>query len=292
MNIDERTYKIELYIYKWINGRYVDWCRFYHETIKSKREPYGIYSLKDGYKLMDTLDDIMGNIEDAFSTEDGCLVPERFPSVDFLVQSLNRFTEIVRPSEKILLNYIKDKEGEDINPIASKMLQMISDIKVMAKVCTGILGKKDTKQAKTYSHIIDALLSENLEDFISIVQSLIESIPYDVHKEKMNEGYFHTLFHIILALVGFEPISEEATANGRIDVSLSLPELIYIFEFKYSDDGTDRSIEAIQQIKGKGYAKAKEYLGKRIIGVGVSFSAAKEQRNINGMKVEVLYNPS
>lgn len=292
MNIDEKTYKIEQYIYRWINTRYPEWSRFYYETVRSKRRPDGIYSIDEGYKLMDTLDDIMGNIEEVYSSEDSNLVPDRFPSVAFLVQSLNKFVDIVRPSEQILLTYIKGKDAENINPIVWTILHMISDIKEMAKVCTGILGNKDTKHAKTYSHIIDALLNEELEDFISIVQSLIESIPYDMHKEKLNEGYFHTLFHIILALVGFEPISEGATANGRIDVSLSLPELIYIFEFKYSDDGTDRSVEAIQQIKNKGYAKAKEYLGKRIIGVGISFSAAKEERNINGMKVEVLYNPS
>lgn len=286
--MDERTHRIEEYVNRWIKARYIDWNLFYHDAIRSKRTATGIYSLKGGNKLMDTLDNIIGNIEAVFASEDGHLVPERFPSSEFLVQSLQRFANLVKPSEKILRSNIKG-DDEYTNPIVWKIYGMISDIEEMARVCTDILGMPKTKTTKPYMNLLDALLNEDIDSFIAIISSLIESIPYNIRKEKINEGYFHTLFHILLAFVGFEPISEGETANGRIDVSLTLPEIIYIFEFKYTEDDRDKSEEALNQIKTNGYASAKVYLGKKIMGIGVSFSGADGHRNINGVKSNILF---
>lgn len=288
--MDEITHRIEEYVNRWIKARYIDWNLFYHDTIRSKRTATGIYNLNGGNKLMDTLDNIIGNIEEVFASEDGHLVPERFPSVEFLVQSLQRFANIVKPSEKILRSNIKADE-DYTNPIVWKIYGMISDIEEMARVCTDILGMPETKTTKPYLDLLNALLNENIDRFIAITKSLIESIPYNIRKEKINEGYFHTLFHILLAFVGFEPISEGETANGRIDVSLTLPDIIYIFEFKYSEDDKDKSDEALNQINANGYATAKEYLGKKIMGIGVSFCGADGLRNINGVKSSVLFEP-
>ena len=85
------------------------------------------------------------------------------------------------------------------------------------------------------------------------------------------------------------PVSEAETSDGRIDMMIEFPNCIYIMEFKYSDDLTDRSQEALNQIKDKEYAKNYYIKGKTIEGVGMTFS--KQSRNVERFVTERLYTP-
>ena len=64
-HIVEKEKELSLYLEEWITARYSDWNMFYHSTTQNKRN--GIYRLKSGERLMDLLDDIIGNIEEHFA---------------------------------------------------------------------------------------------------------------------------------------------------------------------------------------------------------------------------------
>ena len=131
-------------------------------------------------------------------------------------------------------------------------------------------------------------MKKDVNGFIDTLKSIISDIPYSVHKEKISEGYFHTVFHAIMSVIGLRPISEKETANGRIDERIELPSCIYIMEFKYSEDGKDLSDIALRQIENKEYHQPDHLSGKEIIGIGLSYS--QETRNINGKCNKTLFN--
>ena len=105
----------------------------------------------------------------------------------------------------------------------------------------------------------------------------------------MNEAYFHIMVHTCLVTIGFNVLSEVATNIGFIDLTVNLPKNIYVFEFKYSKDSCDQSEMALQQIEDKNYCNGFKYHLKPIWGIGVSFG--EKQKNINGHKIKLLYEP-
>jgi hypothetical protein len=114
------------------------------------------------------------------------------------------------------------------------------------------------------------LEQENLNEFLSIIKSLFAKIPYTLHIEK--EAYYHSLFYMILALMGLEIDLEVLTDKGRIDGVLKLEGKVYIIEFKYGKPGTDIITlvqKALTQIKEKNYGERFNDFYKRIyLGVG------------------------
>jgi hypothetical protein len=98
------------------------------------------------------------------------------------------------------------------------------------------------------------LREERLEAFINLITALFAKIPYPLHIQQ--EAYYHSLFYMILVLMGVEIDLEVLTDKGRIDGVLSFDDKIYLIEFKYGKNGTqvDTLIEqALGQIQTKGY---------------------------------------
>ena len=173
--------------------------------------------------------------------------------------------------------------------IVVDMFKMCNDIDQMVTRCQSIYLTDDNIPIP-YQQANNALRSYNVKLFVELIGSLIKSVPYDIHKEKLDEGYFHTIVHVITSVLGMYPISEAETSDGRIDMMIEYPNLIYIMEFKYSPDNKDRSGEALKQIKDNKYADAYLIKGKPIEGVGMSFS--QECRNVDFFVQERLFTPS
>ncbi len=98
------------------------------------------------------------------------------------------------------------------------------------------------------------LLNNDLEKFFITLKSLIASIPYQLHIPK--EAYYHSLFYLIMELVGIKMDLEVSTSQGRIDGVIEFEENIYIIEFKYLAD--DKNVDdlldtAINQITTNKY---------------------------------------
>lgn len=136
---------------------------------------------------------------------------------------------------------------------------------------------KELEASKKLKYFLE---KKDVKSFITNLKSILASVPYSIQKEK--EGYLHTSIYVILKILGFDIISEEATNIGRIDAVIRFSNVIYIFEFK---DGIGE--QALKQIKKKKYYEKFIIEGKQIILVGVGFDM--ERRNIkDDYKIEVF----
>lgn len=280
----EKEKELSLYIEEWITARYSDWNMFYHSTNQNKRN--GIYLLKSGARLMDLLDDIMGNIEEHFAIDaNSHIIPSRFSSIPQLLQFLDNFQKHIKKQFHLIE---KNIIGEETDLIVIEMYKMCNDIDQMVTRCLSIY-QADEDIPIPYQQARMALSNNDVKLFVELIGSLIKNVPYSMHKEKVDEGYFHTIIHVITAVLGMSPVSEAEISDGRIDMMMEYPNRIFIMEFKYEANGKDRSREALQQIKDSRYAEAYYIKGKVIEGVGISFS--KETRNVSAFMTERLYTP-
>lgn len=112
------------------------------------------------------------------------------------------------------------------------------------------------------------------ETFISILQSFLADIPYDLSKSKP-EIYFENNIYIIFKLMGMAVETEYRTSAGRIDLLVKTKGYIYVIELKLN--GTAE--EAIAQIESKGYTQPFTADGCTVYKIGISFSS--KTRNID-----------
>ncbi|TGO02346.1 hypothetical protein PN36_26425 [Candidatus Thiomargarita nelsonii] len=126
------------------------------------------------------------------------------------------------------------------------------------------------------------LQAENLDGFMNIIRALFAKIPYPLHIQK--EAYYHSLFYMILVLMGVEIDLEVLTDKGRIDGVLAFSDKIYLIEFKYGKAGSkidSLAQKALKQIKDKNYGERFLNDGRPRVYLGVGF-AGKEM----GYKME------
>ncbi len=138
-----------------------------------------------------------------------------------------------------------------------------------------LLAIQDIPRAMT-SHIMrlaEHLAAGDLEAFFTAMTAIFAAIPYDI-ETKRDEAYFHTIFYLALSATGRPAQSSPLTNRGRIDMAMTLPEYIYIFEFKCGQSAA----AALAQIRTQGYAEKYRGLGRPITLVGVNFDA--ERRNV------------
>ncbi|GAK50030.1 hypothetical protein U14_01255 [Candidatus Moduliflexus flocculans] len=95
----------------------------------------------------------------------------------------------------------------------------------------------------------------DVENFIRSMRGLFAKIPYTLHLPQ--EAYYHSLFYMILALMGVDINLEVLTDQGRIDGVLECQRAIYVIEFKYGHAGSKMetlTAQAIRQIETTHYA--------------------------------------
>ncbi|OQX78758.1 MAG: hypothetical protein B6D61_04745, partial [Bacteroidetes bacterium 4484_249] len=123
-------------------------------------------------------------------------------------------------------------------------------------------GKID-KASSLLVELIQSLRNNQIEKFIELINVLFKGISYTIVDSK--EKYFHSIFYIIVKLLGFTIESEVLTIDGRIDAVILTDKYIYVVEFKA---GLDAS-KALEQIKAKEYHKkyADDKREKTLIGI-------------------------
>ncbi|MFH0735896.1 MAG: AAA family ATPase [bacterium] len=121
-------------------------------------------------------------------------------------------------------------------------------------IATVYLPKDADKINLSIIKINNYLSNKKYDDFFITLKSLFASIPYMLKKD--NEAYYHSIFYIIMLLMGADIEVEKITSKGRIDGVIEYDDIIYIIEIKYLR--TTNSINkllsaAINQIKEKEY---------------------------------------
>lgn len=94
-----------------------------------------------------------------------------------------------------------------------------------------------------------------------------------------HERYYHTMFYLVLILLGYDIDAEVHTNIGQIDAVVTTAQYIYVIEFKLGDPAI-----ALAQIKAKKYHQKFLQSGKKIVLVGIGFDV--EERNVGGWMVE------
>jgi hypothetical protein len=120
-----------------------------------------------------------------------------------------------------------------------------------------------------YKQLLNHLETENIGEFVKYLNSNLASIPYTIRKK--TEGYVHSNVHAILTTIGFRPISELTTNDGRIDICLETNSHIFIIELKIDSNAKN----ALKQIKDKEYYQQYLTSTKKIICIGLSFNTNK-----------------
>ncbi len=133
------------------------------------------------------------------------------------------------------------------------------------------------------THCRDVAKHIRAGDFEQLNQALhafFASIPHDWYRNnriERYEGYYATVIFALLSGFGLDTRPEEASSRGRLDLAVSAPERIVLFEFK-TVDGRSGSGGALRQLKAKRYADQHLGSGKPVHLVGVEFS--RETRNV------------
>lgn len=272
------------YLTEWANTYYRKWSPFYHETNRNKKSFRG--QLSHANELLNLLDSLMGNLEGHFELpEGGHLIPSSFSSVDqimgwmsWMKKYIDSFVPYVEE------NYKRLESNYYIENIHQMMVGYVSVIDRCTKVYS-----LESGLPIPYHKLRVFLIGGQVDLFIEQLKCLLIDIPYAIRKEMYNEAHFHISVHTILSVLGFSPLSEKITSLGRIDMAISIDNVTYIFEFKYSKKKSMAS-NALQQIKKMRYADPYKLSSTKIIGIGVGFT--EEERNIHNYVSEVLYEES
>lgn len=284
MQIKKLENELSEYVNEWLDARWQHWSLVNTSIHRDRRT--GIYRLKQGEKLLDYLNSIMGIIEDHLGMDKGQhLIPSKFSSINQFAQFLQNFTQYLRDNYYLIETNF-NKEQTDI--IVADIANMVNEIIEMSNRCLEIILVDDNVPIP-YQQVKKSLYNGDVKEFISLLNSIIKSGPYLIHKEKFNEGYFLSFFHVALTLIGMRPLSEVATSDGRIDMVINCPKTIYIMEFKYSANDKDLSKVALEQIKSKKYHQPYIIQQKPIVGIGYSFGEGT--REITNYRDETLYIP-
>ncbi len=145
--------------------------------------------------------------------------------------------------------------------------------------------KKEAGDLRYTNLLLQTSLQNNdITEFTSLIKSIVAGIPYQLHIPK--EAYYHSLFYIILQLMGVRILTEQSTAKGRIDGIIETSQNIYIIELKYLDDKTNSETllnKAINQIKKKEYFNPYFIKGKNIQLLAIALN-----KDILEYKVEII----
>ena len=138
-----------------------------------------------------------------------------------------------------------------------------------------LLSKLTIDQTDRTSTILfdieDAFTENKIEKFIKYVNILFKGISYNITEDK--ENYYHSLFYMIMKILGFDIEVEIETIDGRIDAIVKTETHIYVIEFKINQSAK----VAINQIKEKEYT-LKYANDKRIIKLlGINFDTEKKK---------------
>lgn len=151
----------------------------------------------------------------------------------------------------------------------------------LAKALIGQPGRASELASRLY----DVLVSGDFAALRAHIVSLFAAIPHqwhDTHPFTRYEGYYASVFYSHLAALGLDLIAEDATCQGRIDLTLKFNEQVWLFEFKVVE--LEPEGRALQQIKDRGYADKYRALGQPIHLIGIEFS--RERRTLVGFEVE------
>lgn len=132
---------------------------------------------------------------------------------------------------------------------------------------------RETSSYFNFIHFIQDVRYGDPESFLKRMQALFSDTSYELVSNR--EKHFQDLTYLLFKLLGFFVEVERRTSNGRVDVVVTTPDFIYLFEMKY-----DKSAEeAMQQIEDKQYALPFAIDSRKLFKIGVNFDSKSNTIN-------------
>jgi len=125
-----------------------------------------------------------------------------------------------------------------------------------------------------------ALRDNKIEKFIELIDILFKGLSYVIVDQK--EKYFHSVFYLVVKLIGFTIETEVMTIDGCIDCVITTDKYIYVIEFNAGQDAKT----AMEQIKAKGYYKKYLSENKPVTLIGINFNI--EEKRIDDYLTEQI----
>lgn len=130
-----------------------------------------------------------------------------------------------------------------------------------------------------YGHISDSrVLVSDLKsfledgrtvDFVETLKLFFANIPYDLRRNvEKYENYYHTIFYVLLRLLGMDVDAEYHTSEGSIDIVIKTRHYIYIMELKINGSAED----AMYQIQESDYVAPFARDARKVIKLGIGFA--------------------
>jgi hypothetical protein len=161
---------------------------------------------------------------------------------------------------------------------------------VMTSLNSALLPGLGLDAQRAFTHRLNLLALLRAADVSALkahVEALFAAIPHDWYRNNpiaQYEGYWASVFYSHIAALGLDLIAEDVTSQGRIDLTVKLPERIYLFEFKVVE--LEPEGKALAQLKAKDYAAKYRMAGVPIHLVGIEFS--RDSRRVVGLDIETF----
>jgi len=117
-----------------------------------------------------------------------------------------------------------------------------------------------------YIRLHQYLAQEDLAQFIATANAIMAAIPYP-NLGDQNEGYYHTVFYLMLASSGVLVRTEVLSAHGRMDLAVEFKDKVYVVELKCNQSAE----AALRQIREKRYHEKYLQSGRKIFLLGINF---------------------
>jgi hypothetical protein len=136
----------------------------------------------------------------------------------------------------------------------------------------------DDKKDFYIVRFIRELENGDVDAFMQRFEAFFADFPYELNDK--TERHYQVVVYLIFKLMGQFTQAEVRSAKGRADAIVQTPNYVYVFEFKLN--GTAE--EALLQINEQDYAKPFMADTRKVVKVGVEFSA--ETRNVKRWLLE------
>ena len=108
----------------------------------------------------------------------------------------------------------------------------------------------------------------NPDDLLQTIQTMLAGRSYMVAGADKEKDFQNTLY-LIFTMLGYNVQVEQATSQGRIDITIQTKDYIYIIELKLDKTAE----EALRQIKDNHYALPFQTDKRKLYLIGVNFSS-------------------
>jgi hypothetical protein len=147
--------------------------------------------------------------------------------------------------------------------------------KSIQKYLVAVFAQIEVSDAGEISSGLEAALQKkDIEEAARLLRRLFMHIPYQLHVKE--EKFYHALLHMVFSAYGMRVVSEQSISHGRIDLVVSLKNLIYVIEVKFNTVPEN----ALKQIEEMRYYEPFVKEGMHIVLLGLSFNRSEKQFDI------------